>query len=125
MSRRRPVLTRTTDRLDQCSRCKGPLVWARTWHLDDPLHVSKWMPVDVFTVEDQGDATANVAVSRDGHGSLLARVLPEGEVPTATEMRARVHMATCPARLPAQLVLDLQEEDLPDNVIPLNRKRQK
>lgn len=117
---RRPTLPRTTDRVDRCSTCKGPLVWARTWHLDDPRHQAKWMPLDVF-LPDQDDVAANIAISRDGHGSLLARVLREGELPTATEMRARTHMATCPARRPTQLVLELQEEALPDNVIPIRR----
>lgn len=120
-SRQRPVLTRTTDRLDQCSMCKGPLVWARTWHLDDPRHVARWMPLDVFAVE-QDDVTANVAISRDGHGSLLARVLREDEIPMATEMRARTHMATCPARRPRQLALEL-EEVRPDNVIPFRPRK--
>lgn len=90
-------LARTTDRTGTCAACRQPIVWAWTWHADDPRHKRKHMPLDSLW-PDENDPSANVAVSRDGHGTLLARVLRLGEEPMATERRARVHMATCTAR---------------------------
>jgi hypothetical protein len=123
MPRTRPVLgtlARTTDRTGACQHCNRPVLWARTWHLDDTSHRPKWIPLD----PDQADATdhgANIAISRDRHGSLLARVLRSGEAPICDEARGRVHMATCPGRQ-GQLALDTTTVDqLPPNVIPLRR----
>ena len=115
-------LARTTDRTGTCRHCGHEVLWARTWHLDDTSHRSKWIPLDPAQAPDT-DRGANIAVSRDHHGSLLARVLRVEEYPTATEVRGRVHMATCPGRQ-GQLDLDATTQagdGLPPNVVPLRR----
>jgi hypothetical protein len=115
-----PSLARSTDRTSTCDRCHRPVLWARTWHLDDVRHRPAWIPLDPDRAPD-ADTTANVAVSRDGHGSLLARVLPDGGVVLATETRGRVHMATCPGNA-VQTELDIPTGGAV--VIPLRPRRQ-
>lgn len=74
---------------DRCRSCQAGIEWARI----EPS--GKAMPVDWKTYAPD-DERANVAVRRDGHGSLHARVLGKGEDILRSEQRTTSHFATCP-----------------------------
>lgn len=80
-----------------CLRCRGHFALARVWFLDDPARSAKaptWMPVDVRDRDIENDE-GNLAVHRLVTGELRARVLRKDQEPTATEVRAMPHFATC------------------------------
>jgi hypothetical protein len=52
------------------------------------------MPLDPGRRDDD-DTYANIAVYVTGTGTVMARVLRDGEEPTATEWRQVTHFATC------------------------------
>lgn len=77
----------------RCRDCQADIVWART-------QAGKLMPLDPERRPD-GDPAANVAVSRDHLGRVLARVLKPTEDDRAEpfEWLAVPHFATCVPRL--------------------------
>jgi hypothetical protein len=96
-----------------CNVCRADISWAIT------RPGNKRMPLDPPRYEGT-DERANVAVSRDHHGSLLARVLKNGEQPESYEWRAMPHFATCKA-----LTLNRQAqrgELAADGVLPFRRR---
>jgi len=75
-----------------CNACGGTVLFGRTTTANN-----KPIPLDPQRHE-RDDERANVAVSRNHLGSLLARVLKDGEQPERHEWRAMPHFATCPKR---------------------------
>lgn len=73
---------------DICELCGADIVWAVT-------PAGKRMPLDPARLEED-DARGNVAVRRDHHGTVQARVLSAAEPIRAGEWRAVPHFATCP-----------------------------
>lgn len=71
--------------MSTCRSCGAEIAWAITRGTEKP------MPLDALPVTD-----GNVAVSRDGAGNLMARVLAAGEGARSDEKLGRSHFATCP-----------------------------
>lgn len=79
-------------RLSKCTRCKAPIVWARTVAGENGPG-GKAMPLD-----PEPNPAGNVAVRPQRRGELLARVLKADEDHDHhTEVRAMPHFATCKA----------------------------
>lgn len=70
-----------------CRSCQAEIDWAVT----DPGR--KAMPVDHGSADDPA---GNLAVWRDGEGTLRCRVLRKGEDPAAGQLRGQSHWASCP-----------------------------
>ena len=70
----------------ECRSCLIKIDWAQ-------LPDGKPVPVDRSSA---GDPSGNLAVRRTGAGTLLARVLKQGEQPEPGEVRGISHFATCP-----------------------------
>lgn len=94
--------------MNRCRDCGADILFART-------EAGKLMPLDPERL-DRGDPDANVAVTRDHTGRLLARVLKDGEDPYRHEWRAIPHFATC---LPL-----LAQAGRVDGVVSLARRRE-
>lgn len=82
------------DALATCDMCARDIAWART-------PAGKAMPIDPGRWPDD-DARANLGVSRDHHGRILARVLSAADPLRANEHRGMPHFATCPHLLQAR-----------------------
>lgn len=78
--------------------CGQPIMLVRKWSLDD-VAVKGWMPLDVTTYAAD-DEKATWAIT--GVTDKKARALKAGEPPSADEVRAMPHQATCKARRPAR-----------------------
>lgn len=91
----------------RCSRCKAPIVWARTM-LSETGRGGKAMPLD-----PDPNPAGNVAVRPQRKGELIARVLKKGEDHDhQVEVRAMPHAATCganPAVAGRRLADDVEE----------------
>lgn len=67
----------------RCGSCGEAIIWATT-------HNGKNMPIDAIP-----NGNGNVAVHRDAHGQLLARVLKHGDTIADWEIRGISHFETC------------------------------
>lgn len=90
-----------------CESCSRDILWAVTGK-------GKRMPIDP---QPRGDG--NLAVYRDVHGSLRARVLKKGEQLESYERPAMPHWATCPYADRHRK----KPNGLPGNVVDLDARR--
>lgn len=87
-----------------CTRCKAPIVWARTMASENGPG-GKSMPLDAYP-----DPAGNVAVRDVGRGRLVARVLAKDEDHDHhAEQRAMPHFATCGRAAGEQLVTEVED----------------
>lgn len=77
----------------RCVDCRRPIRWGVTTN-------GRRQPVDLGEDED-----GNVAVYRDGTGTLRIRALGADGTPAPYERRAMPHAASCPAKAPARPVV--------------------
>lgn len=92
-----------SSRRIRCSRCKEPIVFARTMAAPSGTG-GKAMPLDLYPNPD-----GNVAVRETGGGRLVCRVLGKDEDhDRQVEQRAMPHFATCGVEQGKQLADDVE-----------------
>lgn len=99
-----------------CEKCKRPIGFALVSNREG-------RPPSRMPLDPQPDPAGNVAVYRDGSGTLVGRVLGKDGRPLGYERLMMPHFATCPVLLAGQAAKQAAHDDtrsMPEGVVSLS-----